>query len=128
MACAAELLPPHQAKPRPGRVDRTHLVVDEPEREGELAHHVLGHVGRNLRRLLRPGDPAAAIREHGPAERVDPTLELRAARHEEDDDISRTQPRRRHHTVRKRGDELGCVARIAEDHDVVALTDSELAG
>ena len=42
---AAQLLAPHEPQPRPRRVDRAHLVVDEAEWQRDLAHDVLRHVG-----------------------------------------------------------------------------------
>ena len=50
----------HEPQPRPRVVDRAHLVVDETVRETDVAHDVLGEVGRDVRGLLRPRDPQPA--------------------------------------------------------------------
>ena len=70
---------PHDAQSGPGVVDRAHLVVDEAEGKRDLAHGVLGDVGRHAGCLLRPRDPqptigedrlAAALRSASPGRRA----------------------------------------------------------
>jgi hypothetical protein len=51
------LEPDHQLQARPGLVERGNLVVHEAMGEGDLAHDVLGHVGRDARGALRPRHP-----------------------------------------------------------------------
>ena len=54
----------------PNFVHRRHLDVHEPVRERDLAHHVLGQVGRLLGGLLRPRDPQR--RRSAPSARAAP--------------------------------------------------------
>src|SRR4051812_37278076 len=56
----------HQAQPRPGLVDRADLVVDEASLQRDVAHHVLGQVGRDARGALGPRDPEAAVGKDRP--------------------------------------------------------------
>ena len=65
---------------RPGLVDRADLVVDQPDRERELADDVLGQVGRHARRPLRPGDPQPAGRVDRLRERLAGGARARRAR------------------------------------------------
>ena len=52
-----QLAPDHQTQAAPRLVDRADLVVDQAGRQRDVADRLLGHVGRELRRLLRPRDP-----------------------------------------------------------------------
>src|SRR3954451_11129538 len=79
--------PVHEAQPRPRLVDRADLVVDEPALERNLADDVLGQVGLDVRRALRPRDPESAVGEDRPFERVEAALQRRAGREEADDDV-----------------------------------------
>src|SRR5262245_1625523 len=55
------LLPDHELETGPGLIDRAHLDIDQPERQRQLADGVLGDVGGDFRRLLRPRDPDRAV-------------------------------------------------------------------
>src|SRR5665213_768944 len=48
---------PDDAKPSPGGVDSTDVVVDEPPGQGQSPHHVVGDVGVHTGRAFGPGDP-----------------------------------------------------------------------
>ena len=77
---SAAVAPPDDPQSRPHVVDRAHLVVDEPEGQRDLAHRVLGDVGRHAGRLLRPRDPDAPVGEDRLAARLDPLRELAPSR------------------------------------------------
>src|SRR6185295_7412164 len=111
----SELLPPHEPQARPGLVDGTNLVVDEPERKRYLTDDVLRHVRRDLRAPLGPGDPAEAVREHGAAELFDPVRELRPVGREEEHDVGRRKSPADPNSRRKRLEELCRMAGIADD-------------
>ena len=57
----AQLLADHELEARPHLADRADLHVDEADGQRELADRVLGDVGRDLRRFLRPRNPDRAI-------------------------------------------------------------------
>src|SRR5215472_1839326 len=78
-----------EAKAGPRFVDRAHLVVDESVRESELAHDPFAQIGRDARSLFRPRDPKSTRGRDGARESVEATLQLRASRREEQDDILR---------------------------------------
>src|SRR5947208_16256704 len=74
--------PVDEPQPRPRGVDGRDLVVDEPRVEPDLLDAVEREVGGDARRLLRPGDPEAAIVLERAHERREPPGELGAARDE----------------------------------------------
>ena len=94
--------PPAQPQARPRVVDGAHLRVDEPERQPDLALHVLGQVGRHARRLLRPRHPDPAVDVEGLEQRRDARLEVGPPVVEADDDVERA-PRRRASTGTRSG-------------------------
>ena len=64
--CAsAPVFADHQLQPGPDRIDRSDLDVDQVELQRLGADHVLGDVGRDLRRLLRPRHPDHAVALQG---------------------------------------------------------------
>ncbi len=81
---------PDDAQTGPHIVDCANLVVDQTEREGNDADHVLGHVRWDLRRSLRPRDPQSTGRENRAARGVDPPFELRSFRRERHDNVGVT--------------------------------------
>src|SRR5262249_49067150 len=75
-------LPNDQLQPGPYFAHGADLDVDEPQRQRDFPHRVLGDVGFDLRRLLRPRDPYEAGRFEAPAERAQALLEDRSLRGE----------------------------------------------
>ena len=89
----AVLLAPDDAEAGPDVVDGAHLVVDEAEGQEHLAHRVLGDVGRDLARLLRPRDPQASVDVEHVEQLRDPPLEVGPLGVERHDHVGRARPR-----------------------------------
>jgi hypothetical protein len=69
-ASPSPVAPAHdQPQPRPRLVDRADLVVHEPRGDPDLAHDLLGEVGRHARRPLGPRDPEAPVGSYRRARR-----------------------------------------------------------
>ena len=82
-----ERQPDHEPQSRPGLVDRADLVVDEAGGKGNLSDYILSDVGRDSRSFLRPGNPEAPCRRHVTAGRGYLSLQFRAARHEDHNNV-----------------------------------------
>ena len=80
---------PDDSQPRPGAVDRAHLVVHEARGEADLHDGRLIEVRLDPRRLLRPADPEPAGGIERARERHEPSRELAPASDEEDDHVER---------------------------------------
>src|SRR5207248_8774862 len=78
---------PDELQPRPGRVDRDDLHVDQAPGQPDLADDVLVQVARHAARPLRPGDPERAGGRQPRDERAEPALEPSPIRTERDDDV-----------------------------------------
>ena len=61
-----QLLADHELQPRPRLVDRADLRVDEPDRQRDVAHDVLGDVGRHARARASATRPTASRRARSP--------------------------------------------------------------
>ena len=114
-----------QAQPRPGLVDRAHLVVDEAGGQRDVADGLLDDVGRDARGFLGPRDPQAGGILHVRAARGDLLHELRARGDERDDHVELGLARQLRVVHRVRGVEREAGGR-AEQRDVVAVLDAEL--
>ena len=70
-ACGAtaSLDTPHETQRRPRSVNRTDLVIDESQRQRDVANRVIGEIGRYAGRSFRPGEPERRRREDELAER-----------------------------------------------------------
>ena len=77
---SAMFLPYHQLQSRPYVVDRTDLHVDEMHRQRDVADHILGDVGRDFGRFLRPADPdeAGAVEQREELRRAWPRARARS--------------------------------------------------
>ena len=122
----ASLPAPDEPEARPRRVDRRDLRVDEPERKRDLADDVLGHVGRHLRRTLRPRDPEHAVGEDRRPELLDPRLEIEPLRREADDDVGPGGVGDASRAGRQRCDEIVGVTGVGDDRERATLGDPEL--
>ena len=83
----AVLAPPHELEPRPVLVDRGHLGVDDPERQGVLAQPVLGDVAFGGRRRAAASHPQRTGREDALRERRQPVGQLGLLAEERDHDV-----------------------------------------
>jgi len=52
----------YEALGRPGRIDGTDFVIHQSEAESRGSNDVVGEIGRDAGRCLRPGDPERARR------------------------------------------------------------------
>ena len=82
-----------EPQPRPGGVDRTHLVVDQPHPQAQLANGPVGEIGLHAGTALRPRDPQSARRIKGRPPFRQAPLQLPAARAERDDHVGGTRRR-----------------------------------
>ena len=114
----------HEPQPRPGRVDRAYLVVDETGRETGFSHRAVIEIGLDARAALGPGEPQpAALSERASAAGRRRSSCARDAG-EQHDDLEGPGQAGPHDRV---GEPVGEAGGRAEDGDAGARSDAELA-
>ena len=120
--------PDDKLQTRPRLVDRANLHVDEPARQCDVAHDILGHVGRHLRRPLGPRDPDHPCGRELGLQAGQATLELTPLTHEEHGEVEvRARPCEHADTIGQLAQERREVLRRSDEDGAHPRLEAELA-